>query len=56
MKDFGSDKTPTSTSDQIFFDILGKLTPNDSETTQSAALVLMAYYFESCDLFIDPKN
>lgn len=46
----------TTINDLVFFDILKKTTPNDLAITQDAALVIMAYYFESCDIFEDPEQ
>jgi hypothetical protein len=40
--------------DLVFFDILESCTPKGSEFAQDSALVLMAYFFESCDIFDDP--
>jgi len=39
----------------IFFDVLNSVVPDNSKRTQDAALVLMAYFFESCDIFEDPN-
>lgn len=42
------------TADAIFFRILERITPpqaNRSRTIQNAALIVMAYYFEACDIF-----
>ncbi len=41
--------------DVIFFQILREITPSDSRLAQDAALVVMAYFFESCDIFEDPS-
>ncbi len=43
-------------SDLIFFDLLRQMTPRDQKPIQDAALVVMAYYFESCDVFDDPTG
>lgn len=42
--------------DLIFFELLKRMTPRDGTAIQTAALVVMAYYFESCDVFDDPSN
>ena len=47
----------TSRADLIFFAILGAITPTSSSlksAVQNAALVVMAYYFEACDIFEGP--
>lgn len=48
-------------SDLVFFDLLGTITPplrdatnQQKSSVQEAALVVMAYYFEACDIFEDP--
>ncbi len=41
--------------DLIFFDILKKATPKKDKFIQDAVLVLMAYYFEACDIFEEIK-
>ncbi|MFA7708345.1 MAG: ABC-three component system protein [Candidatus Pacearchaeota archaeon] len=41
--------------DLIFFDILKKVMPKEDKYVQDAALVLMAYYFEACDIFEEVK-
>lgn len=38
-----------------FFYILNKAMPQAEKRIQDAVLVLMAYYFESCDIFEEPK-
>lgn len=46
---------PPARGDLIFFEILQQaLPPEATKAHQDAALVLMAYYFESCDIFEDP--
>lgn len=47
-------ETDLSLNDLVFFDILDSITPGQSKRTQDAAIVLMAYFFESCDIFEDP--
>jgi hypothetical protein len=37
--------------DQIFFHILKKSTPNCKKSYSDAVYVLMAHYFEYCDIF-----
>jgi len=55
-KDWIENSVEVSRSDLVFFDILRSATPNDAEATQNAALVVMAYFFESCDIFEDPDQ
>ena len=45
--------------DLVFFDILTSLTPTklpqaQRASAQEAAIIVMAYYFEACDVFEDP--
>ena len=44
-----------SVGDLRFFYILNKISHSDNKNVQDAALVIMAYYFESCDIFEDPS-
>jgi hypothetical protein len=43
-------------SDLVFFDVLQAIVPNNTEAAQGAAVVLMAHFFESCDIFEDPQQ
>jgi hypothetical protein len=49
---------PGEIGDLVFFDMLDTLTPPASgaptRAAQDAAIVVMAYYFEACDIFEDP--
>jgi hypothetical protein len=42
--------------DEIFQYIVQKSSPNENQTTYDAIFVLMAYYFEYCDIFETPIN
>jgi len=47
-----------SAADLIFFAVLGAITPKSESmkaAIQNAALVVMAYYFEACDIFEGPN-
>jgi hypothetical protein len=41
--------------DFVFFHILEKASPNKTKAIKDAVIVLMAYYFECCDIFEEPK-
>jgi hypothetical protein len=41
--------------DLVFFDILDAIAPDQTQAVRNASLVVMAYFFESCDIFEDPK-
>jgi hypothetical protein len=43
-------------SDLVFFDILDSVAPDQTQAVRNAGLVLMAYFFESCDIFEDPTQ
>ena len=43
-------------SDLVFMKVLDDIYPNGSVSIRSAILVLMAYYFESCDIFEKPEE
>ncbi|WP_214812786.1 MULTISPECIES: ABC-three component system protein [unclassified Exiguobacterium] len=42
--------------DQRFFYILNNASPNGKKAVKDAVLVLMSFYFESCDIFEKPKK
>ena len=57
---YASQRTDSANSapDVLFFAILRAITPKTSalkRAVQDAALVVMAYYFEACDIFEDPN-
>jgi hypothetical protein len=39
----------------VFFRLLSDLAPGATKQVQDAAIVLIAYYFEKCDVFQEPK-
>jgi hypothetical protein len=45
-----------SKNDLVFFDILDSVAPAQTQGVRNAALVVMAYFFESCDIFEDPTQ
>jgi hypothetical protein len=54
-KDAGKVGHGVNKSDLVFFDLMGAVVPNKTEAAQDAAVVLMAHFFESCDIFEDPQ-
>jgi uncharacterized membrane protein len=54
---------PTDSAEEAFFDLLEQVTPpllprvlkRERAAAQEAAIVVMAYYFEACDIFEDPN-
>ncbi|MEK0338251.1 MAG: hypothetical protein QQN41_12540, partial [Nitrosopumilus sp.] len=54
-ENYGQIPNDKSIPDRRFFDILDKCTPNNNQSAQDATLIVMAYFFESCDIFEDPK-
>lgn len=42
--------------DTIFFRLLESIVPNASKEVQDAAIVLISYFFETCDVFEDPDQ
>jgi len=42
--------------DQIFFAILDEIVPSKTRAVQDAAIALMAFFFETCDIFEEPPN
>jgi hypothetical protein len=41
--------------DRVFFHMLNVVAPAATKQVQDAAIVLIAYFFEKCDVFEDPK-
>src|SRR5262249_28279167 len=41
--------------DAIFFSMLKEIVSSESAAVQDAAIVLMAHFFESCDIYDDPN-
>jgi hypothetical protein len=39
----------------IFINLLSKICPRDNQSIRMAALILMAYYFQACDIFEEPQ-
>lgn len=50
------DDSNTDKPDLVFDYILEKATPRNHRSIVNAVLVLMAHYFESCDIFEEPKE
>lgn len=54
-----TDCSPTSSDegvgDRVFFRLLSDLAPGATKQVQDAAIVLIAYYFEKCDVFQEPN-
>ena len=40
--------------DTVYFDLLDLIAPNGTKAAQDAAVVLIAYFFEKCDVFEEP--
>ncbi len=61
VEDLKQANDDNNVSDLIFFDILNAMIPShisdgEKRHLQEAALVVMAYYFEACDLFEHPET
>lgn len=41
--------------DDLFWSIVGRLSPRDEQAYQTTAIIIMAKYFETCDIFEDPS-
>lgn len=39
----------------IFINLFNKISPRDNQSVKMAVLILMAYYFEACDIFEEPQ-
>ncbi|MFL9951969.1 hypothetical protein PQR65_01000 [Paraburkholderia nemoris] len=63
-KGFTNDPAGATAEDELFFYILREITPEPEDATdkrafkdlQDAALVVMAYFFEACDIFEEPPK
>ncbi len=53
-KDYGTIPDDMTHGDLVFFDILHSLVPKNTRAAEDAAIILMAKYFESCDIFEEP--
>ncbi len=42
--------------DVVFFRILERMSPNGNQPARDAAVIIMAAFFETCDIFEDPKK
>lgn len=51
----GDEAAPANSGDLIFFSLLESVTPKPvSKHVQDAAIVLLGYFFETCDIYQDP--
>ena len=50
------DEVETTLGDRVFFGLLGDIAPQASRQVQDAAIVLISYFFEKCDVFEDPTT
>lgn len=46
----------TAVGDRVFFNLLSDIAPNAEKQVQDAAIVLISYFFEKCDVFEDPRS
>lgn len=51
-----SDPDYAEDGDSIFWDLVSKISPSNDRQIQESAIVLIAYFFEKCDVFEEPKN
>jgi hypothetical protein len=49
-----SSSNNVNVNDEVFFYILNKASPVNKKAVKDAVIVLMAYYFEYCDIFESP--
>jgi hypothetical protein len=53
----GEQPSAPGNADLVFFALLDAVTPHPvAKSAQDAAMVLLAYFFESCDIYEDPKR
>ena len=46
----------TRSGDRVFFELLNQIVPAPTKQAQDAAIVLIAYFFEKCDVFEEPDE
>jgi len=51
----GNAAANTPLGDRVFFLLLNEIVPGATKQVQDAAIVLIAYFFEKCDVFEDPS-
>ena len=51
----GNAATDAPPGDRVFFHLLNDIAPGATKQVQDAAIVLVAYFFEKCDVFEDPS-
>ena len=56
VADTDYDAADTPPGDRIFFRLLSQVAPEAERQVQNAAIVLIAYFFEKCDVFEDPNG
>lgn len=55
-KDRELNLTGDGVGDRVFFRLLNDIAPDAGKQAQDAAIVLIAYFFEKCDVFRDPSS
>ncbi len=50
------DEKENSSGDELFWKIINKASPRIEQSFQSAAIVILSKYFESCDIFEEPSK
>jgi hypothetical protein len=50
------DESERATGDELFYAILNRLSPRQQKMFQDTVLVIMAKYFETCDIFEEPSK
>jgi hypothetical protein len=41
--------------DELFWEVVAKISPKPQSGIQAAVIILLAKYFETCDIFEEPK-
>lgn len=56
VMDDGLDNSQKEKGDRVFFRLINDIAPKSNKATQDAAIVLVAYFFEKCDVFEAPNT
>ena len=50
-----SEERALNIGDELFWTIVDRLSPRDEQIYQTTVIIIMAKYFETCDIFEDPS-
>lgn len=56
LYEYAKTKPSGELSDLVFFEVINSASPRNTKEIHNAIIVLMAYYFESCDIYEEPHS